>query len=52
MTIPVVKKHHTQCSMLCATDGNTKYLKERDHMTIPVVKETYHTQSVMFVCKK
>jgi hypothetical protein len=24
--------------------------KRRDDMTIPVVKETYHTQCVMFVC--
>jgi hypothetical protein len=36
----------------CATDGDTKYLKERDDISIPVVKETYHTQCVVFMCNK
>jgi hypothetical protein len=40
--------HNVSCSW--ATDGDTKYLAERDDMTIPVVKETYHTQCVVFVC--
>ena len=36
-------------SLSCATDGDTKYLKERD-ITIPVVIETYHAHCVVFVC--
>jgi hypothetical protein len=29
-----------------------KKKKERDEMTIPVVKETYHTQCVAFMCNR
>ena len=44
------KKNNASCS--CATDGDTKYLTERDDMKIPVVKETYHTQCVVFMCNR